>query len=1300
MFKKAVLSLPLLAALLSTNVAADNFNICPKGFFVNDGGSVEFKANYFSDYKLCSTDRLLINFIGPIFPPYKLPKAGKTEVDNATGTLTALQANAELKVDVTKKFTLVNGGILSTITYQPQNGAEVKGPVRYRMILPIESFAGTTATYGNGKQLELPKEKSAKYILFSGKNPEEFRFALSPELEIGLKLISGMGDYQIADCRHHGNNGEKNFHIYITMSGNTLTYFVCLLKPGEPFPSVTPGEKPAGVPTSAAAPAVTASPATASPNLLGTGSGFEVGPHGMRPFAAYSWDEAWTSSGIQPVFDDKVAVQGKYSLKLTAEDIKPKQGRFNHNCVWFAPVRLNPAKTYTLSAWMKSDIDGTRAIMAASEPWLNELQQVFPVSTEWKKYAFTFQPEKYKLLNFRRCTISIGGNKGSLWIDNVQLQEGGGGDYRPEPLELGAAIDQPYKLFTPAELPDGTIKLWSRNNTGKDLTATVNYTIRDYWDNVVDKGAAIVKTGAESNSQTLIRLPALPCGYYRASLDSADGKFHDEAIFGVYEPVKSVGKLPQDWPLGCHNSEGNPLIRKLGFGWTRGWEFSFKNVSPEPGKFDFSRTDIIVDRCRKAGLNLMPIIGPDFARNHYDKDGNPNIPVWAIEKTQKSSVKNSHVLDLSFPRMDAWKTYVKALVSHYKKDIKVWEDMNEPNCWLTPEEYAPYLKATYEAAKAADPDCVIVGICSTSDWGGEPAPWTKRVMELDKCQSMDVLSIHMYCNTQPEEYMNIGTNVMLANLKKEMEKYGKKLPIWHTEKSHNTTTMGYSDKKLKMPPVYLREPGFRVPDFRAKTEYLIRETLIDSCSGNGPFFWFGKLPNDIFIMSQSNEYGLGHTEFDGSPCPEILAANGLARMLEGRGTPKELCKLDASKYAAIYEGKDGTLAAIWDSAGKSEVKLPGNIGAFSLYNMFGTAIDKPANNSLKLSGAPVYLKINGKSAAEVKALLLQSETNGKKFTLSGGLELEGNTPVMAVYAFNKTLTPITTTLALNGQFAVKNTPQAQNCPPGQYSRTVFAIDLPDKLDTVAGFNVSNGKESSLLSIVPYQNVEHLKMMLSNSQETTAYKVPSGQITIDGNLSEWDGRGWCGAATANKVAVGRQQWQDPADLSCAMRLRWDAGHLYIAAVVYDQMVERNAPDAKSYASDGIELFLGLDPASKTRATTSKEINRAGPNDFQILLAPGMKSGQYLKATGWVCQKKSPAGINIASKLSTHGYTLEAAIPWQSLNKEFQAAEGKELLLAFQANDTDTPEQPARKSILWAGDENNWMSPHKWGKLSLR
>ncbi len=700
-------------------------------------------------------------------------------------------------------------------------------------------------------------------------------------------------------------------------------------------------------------------------NLLGAGSGFETGPaNGMNVFAAYAWNEGYTLPGTPPEFDGTVAYEGKYSLRITADDLKEKEGRFEHNGVRFAPVKLDASSPYTLSLWARADRESAPLRLGVAELLGPGDYKTLRISKEWKRYTFTFTPEQFKLLNYRNVSVnSFGAEAGTrFWIDAVQLEKGGQATpYQAEALEFSAEIEQEFKLFTPDELKQGSACLRFRNNTAENHEFTVAYEIRNYRETLVASGELRQTAAPGANASVQLPLPPeLPPGYYRIRF--AAGALQDEAIFGVYREMRQKGLLPTDWPLGCDESELPAIVRKLGFGWSRNWDFTFRRICPEEGKFNFAQTDRLVETAAKNGIRLMPILGKSLYEYHtpaYD-----SIPDWAVERKVASSVKNFKY-QVKFPRLDAWGEYVRAVVGRYP-GITAWEVMNEPNCWTSPAEYFPYLKSAYEAAKAANPAALVVGGCATSDWRGEPAPWTSELLALGGYRYMDVLSLHMYAKVPPETYKGLGTDKMMQHLRDRLASHGRNLPVWHTEKSYCPDDSGYSEAKHRVPADYFtgRNAGKNhvAPDFKTKAEWLIRQTLMDSTVGKGPFFWFGGMPGRVLIMPRVYPGAYHHVEYDNSPTPELLAANGLARMLEGRNTPRELLK-SGDILAAFFDGPDGALAAIW-GASATAIRLPE--GA-ELFDFFGNPV--PGKNEITPGTAVQYLRFDRMTANEAGQLL-------------------------------------------------------------------------------------------------------------------------------------------------------------------------------------------------------------------------------------------------------------------------------------------------------------------------------------------
>jgi len=1283
---KLVSSVILTLLLLTDFASAEEFVFCPQGFFATESGDVTFapQARWSSDYTLEIKDICKMNFAGPILPGYKLPQPGTVEVNTNENKVIATQHCKEFDADIEKTFTLVNGAILSTVSYTTET--PVGKNATFRIFLPMTSFAGKTG-FCDDKELPLPKEKDKNYILSQGNQTTELRFPYAEGKELGIKLLSGIKLYRIADCRHHGKS-ENYFHISIEFDGTSISYLLCLLEKGQPFPDVEQEQQEEGR-------------TNPKENLLGQGAGFEVGPKNFIPFAYYNWASASGSPATSiPAFDTKEKIEGKYSLRLQADDITKLNGRFNMNAAIFRKVKLDTNKTYTLSAWMKSDIDGLQANLVCREGvWDGSGGVTVKTSKEWKRYSYTFKPDKYKLLNY--CTSWAGIHPsvkaGKLWIDAVQLEEGGLSPYMQTPIEFGAEIKKEFKLFTLDELKDASIDLHFRNNTEKLTPFTINYVIKNYWNQVVAQGTSETDLPASTTAANAIRIPLLATGYYRVSLNGEDSACRDEVIFGVYEPLKTTGKLPTNWPLGGDASEGTPIVRKLGFGWTRCWDFTLKQVCPEEGEFNFAETDIIVKRCMDANLNLMPILGTGFGRPSYVKEGEL-IPKWAVDRDAQSSVKGSWAKNVYFPKIDAWKTYVKALVSRYKDSIKAWEALNEPNCWITADEYVPYLQATYEAAKEADPGCLIVGGCATSDWGGEPAPWTKRVLELDGCRSMDVLSIHMYSNIEPENYKENGSDSFLHMLKQYMKNCGRVIPIWHSEKSHNTTTTGYSQFKHGVPAVYMNEPGFRVKDFRHKAEYILREALIDSSVGNGPYFWFGNLPNNIYINSHRMPYGLQHTEYDNSPCPELLAANGLARMVEGRCNPEGLIKLGANVYCAIYSGERGTVAAIWNRKENSSMNIDG--GGISIYDFFGAKIPDATGMNLNIGTAPVYLDFGNTSVDAVTERIKAATTEGKQFEFSGGIESDGTQTYLAVYARNLcssarelSMTVLTADTGLS--FAQKTI--TISCKPDKFTRFAFPLTISAS-DKTRLIHLKTPKETFYIPVLAVKTAENLAKNLNITENALALRVSEHSIHIDGKLDDWSDTDVCYAESALQVKTGRSSWKNPTDLSGELRFRWDNEFLYLAALINDDVLERNATIERVYMSDGMELFLGLNP--ENRKTDTNTVSKTSKNDFQFFLAPGVAKGKFSKAEARNQTAGTSNGIQIESTITENGYAIEAAIAWKSLSASYMPAAGNKIGMTFQISDSDKKDGPTERKIFWTGNDGNWLNPSQWGTLIIQ
>jgi hypothetical protein len=225
------------------------------------------------------------------------------------------------------------------------------------------------------------------------------------------------------------------------------------------------------------------------------------------------------------------------------------------------------------------------------------------------------------------------------------------------------------------------------------------------------------------------------------------------------------------------------LLREAGVQWTRE-EFFWHKIQTEPGGpyhwngdgsglYDYDRA---VQAQAAAGINMLGLI--DYAPIWYN--GQQWLDDWIVE----------------------WGDFVYQVVARYGRGgpIKYWEIWNEPNLTVsgyalglyTIADYARILDVARSAAKAADPEAIIVLGGLASVWNYPPSPTTydyydylDELGRLGAWNNFDIIAIHPYRVDPPEgapwrrdHQQNFHTE--LQRLDELMYRYGAK-PIWLTE---------------------------------------------------------------------------------------------------------------------------------------------------------------------------------------------------------------------------------------------------------------------------------------------------------------------------------------------------------------------------------------------------------------------------------------------------------------------------------------------------------------------------------------
>jgi hypothetical protein len=137
------------------------------------------------------------------------------------------------------------------------------------------------------------------------------------------------------------------------------------------------------------------------------------------------------------------------------------------------------------------------------------------------------------------------------------------------------------------------------------------------------------------------------------------------------------------------------FTQDLGFGWVK-QSFAWRDIETiEKGKYDWYRSDVIVDLVEEAGLNLLVRI---------DRQ-----PFWSQEEDWPP-LENAPPADLQ-----DFADFCGALAERYRGRIAAYQVWNEPNLsreWgdepPDPAEYTALLKVCYEAIEAVDPEAIVV----------------------------------------------------------------------------------------------------------------------------------------------------------------------------------------------------------------------------------------------------------------------------------------------------------------------------------------------------------------------------------------------------------------------------------------------------------------------------------------------------------------------------------------------------------------------------------------------------------------
>lgn len=260
----------------------------------------------------------------------------------------------------------------------------------------------------------------------------------------------------------------------------------------------------------------------------------------------------------------------------------------------------------------------------------------------------------------------------------------------------------------------------------------------------------------------------------------------DENRFGVVEQLT--------WRF-LYSAENMPtaleLMRAAGIGWVR-VNWSWKDMQPQPGEFDFSQFDLAAQMAADYDIKLLPILLA--------------VPAWASTAPPELIAEWGSLspVDKYRPRdINEWLTYVRTVVERYDGDglddapgsprLDYWEVWNEENLsqYWPPQPYADeyfvLLRETYTAIKEVDPTAkVVLGGLSGSGVKAEGGGYLQQLYYLGAGDYFDVMSIHHYIHPARENNIE-ALQASLEATRQVMDDSGDSdVPLWLTE-------IGWSD---------------------------------------------------------------------------------------------------------------------------------------------------------------------------------------------------------------------------------------------------------------------------------------------------------------------------------------------------------------------------------------------------------------------------------------------------------------------------------------------------------------------------
>ncbi len=772
-------------------------------------------------------------------------------------------------------------------------------------------------------------------------------------------------------------------------------------------------------------------------------------------------------------------------------------------------------------------------------------------------------------------------------------------------------------------------------------------------------------------------------------------------------------------------------MKELGVMWDRS-DLWWHLIEPEKGKFDFSITDRIIKYYEENNIQIYPILcyGAKWWKEH-------NAPINDQD-------------------IDDFANYVYQTVKHYKDRFTYWSVWNEPNIapfWVPnpdAEMYAKLLKKAYQAAKKADPDCIICApvIAPLGSWDKK---FTEKIYQLGSKEYFDVFDYHYYRNTPPE----IEVPNEINEIKALMHYYNDEKPIWISE-------TGVSSPIKEKPESYENQASL-----------IVRNHLLCFAEGVEKIFYF-YLQNWFDDEDRSWDSYLGLVEAKGEKKKSFSAYKTLINQIDQKEIIGRCTNFDEYiKAVLIYDSKtDECTLAIWNSNenDSAKVKIFTDENDINITDIYGDKTkvlksellykDKVPYLEIKIDKFPKYIKGVNKTfyfsdagikpeykiikmtPGEEKYLKIETDKrlsvrqlSSIKTIIPKGLSWDTKTWIIKA---DENISPELKEIQCSIEYKTDNkyfpvikkeiSLNAEIIP-------VFSLNLRPYIDSeiihIDGtLNNFSSKErqyslkieeiiqskSNILALkedirIKPNQIQHLDFIIDKkilldytnpvdwymsygSYKSKPFKIAVVKFTdkepiIDGEIDEWEKVPPISINKSEMITRGKEGWTEK-NASADIKMQFSKDKVFFAGRVYDNdpVINKNKA-VEIWKGDSFELYLGFSGPAKRTVINKKY-------EFQIGLAPtyeGNKSIVFLYHEDKILENSE-----IKTKKLKDGYILEAFIILSDLGGPKIE---KGMLLGFDTalNDIDSGDwAPADnlpgRALMFGGNNMNWIDPSGW------